>query len=105
MAYTIMWADIITLENTKNRLKLIITKVWPLPLLYLGNMLFGLGSTKELSLPMLTALRRVTILMTMAGEYFTFKTKPSVPVQLSVYAMIFGSLLAAADDLGFSLIG
>ena len=43
--------------------------------------------------------------MTMAGEYFTFKTKPSIPVQLSVYAMIFGSLLAAADDMGFSLIG
>ena len=80
-------------------------KVWPLPLFYLGNMLFGLGSTKELSLPMLTVLRRLSILMTMVGEYFVFNKKPSTPVQMSVYLMIFGSFLAATHDLGFSAIG
>ena len=30
--------------------------VWPLPLTYIGNMLFGLGGTKNLSLPMLTGM-------------------------------------------------
>lgn len=30
--------------------------VWPLPLTYIGNMLFGLGGTKILSLPMLTGI-------------------------------------------------
>ena len=57
-------------------------KIWPLPLLYLGNLLFGLGSTKELSLPMLTVLRRLSILMTMVGEYMVFNKKPSTPVQM-----------------------
>ena len=43
-------------------------KIWPLPLMYLGNMVFGLGGTQNLSLPMMTVLRRFSILMTMIGK-------------------------------------
>lgn len=80
-------------------------KVWPLPLMYLGNMVFGLGGTQELSLPMLTVLRRFSILMTMIGEFLILNSKPSRAVQLSVYLMIFGAIVAASNDIAFKLKG
>lgn len=80
-----------------------VRKIWPLPLLYLGNMLFGLGGTQELSLPMMTVLRRFSILMTMIGEFYVLKVNPEMKVQLSVYMMILGAIIAACNDLAFSL--
>lgn len=80
-------------------------KIWPLPIFYLGNMVFGLGGTQQLSLPMLTVLRRFSILMTMIGEFYILKVKPSLTVQLSVYLMIFGTIVAASNDLAFNLRG
>lgn len=80
-------------------------KIFPLPLIFLGNMMFGLGGTKELSLPMFAALRRFSILMTMLLELKILGIRPSVAVQVSVYAMIAGALLAASDDLSFNMKG
>lgn len=80
-------------------------RIWPLPLMYLGNMVFGLGGTQELSLPMLTVLRRFSILMTMIGEFMVLNSKPSRAVQLSVYLMIFGAIVAASNDLAFNMKG
>lgn len=78
-------------------------KIFPLPLIYLGNMMFGLGGTQALSLPMFAALRRFSILMTMLLELKILGIRPSNPVQLSVYSMVGGALLAASDDLSFNL--
>ncbi|KAL0277379.1 UNVERIFIED_CONTAM: hypothetical protein PYX00_004692 [Menopon gallinae] len=83
----------------------IITKIWPLPLIFIGNMIFGLGGTKELSLPMFTALRRFSILMTMISEFYILNIKPKLAVQFSVFLMIIGALIAASNDLAFSLEG
>lgn len=83
----------------------IIWKIWPLPLIYVGNMVFGLGGTKELSLPMFTALRRFSILMTMISEYYILNVKPKLTVQLAVYLMVIGALIAASNDLAFTLEG
>lgn len=80
-------------------------KIWPLPVIYICNMIFGLGGTKQLSLPMFTVLRRFSILMTMIGEYYLLGVKARTSVQLSVYTMIFGALLAAFNDLAFNLEG
>ncbi|XP_017014546.3 UDP-sugar transporter UST74c [Drosophila takahashii] len=80
-------------------------KIFPLPLIFLGNMMFGLGGTKTLSLPMFAALRRFSILMTMLLELKILGLRPSNAVQISVYAMIGGALLAASDDLSFNMRG
>ncbi|KAJ8721804.1 hypothetical protein PYW08_004206 [Mythimna loreyi] len=83
----------------------ILRHVWPLPVIYLGNMITGLGSTKELSLPMFTALRRFSVLMTMLCKKLVLGVTPSCVVQASVYAMVGGAILAAANDATFSLSG
>lgn len=80
-------------------------KIFPLPLIYLGNMMFGLGGTQALSLPMFAALRRFSILMTMLLELKILGVRPTTPVQISVYSMVGGALLAASDDLSFNLQG
>ena len=83
----------------------IIRKIFPLPLIFLGNMMFGLGGTQALSLPMFAALRRFSILMTMLLELKILGIRPSFAVQFSVYSMVGGALLAASDDLSFNLAG
>ena len=68
-----------------------------------GNMLFGLGGTQELSLPMMTVLRRFSILMTMGAEFYILGYRPKTSVQLSVYMMIVGAVVASLNDLAFNL--
>lgn len=80
-------------------------KLFPLPLMYFGNMMFGLGGTQALPLPMFTAIRRFSILMTMMLEFKILNVRPSKPVQFSVWCMVGGALLAASDDLTFNLHG
>uniref|UniRef100_UPI00358E9E11 nucleotide sugar transporter SLC35D1-like isoform X2 n=1 Tax=Myxine glutinosa TaxID=7769 RepID=UPI00358E9E11 len=81
-------------------------KVLPLPLLYLGNHLFGLISTKRLSLPMFTALRKISIIFTLFAEIALLGLrKPSLPVQFSVVLMIVGAAIAASADLSYDGIG
>lgn len=80
-------------------------KLFPLPLMFFGNMMFGLGGTQALPLPMFTAIRRFSILMTMMLEFKILNIRPSKPVQFSVWCMVGGAILAASDDLTFSLHG
>eukprot|EP00603_Paraphysomonas_imperforata_P007266 CAMPEP_0114436858 /NCGR_PEP_ID=MMETSP0103-20121206/13687_1 /TAXON_ID=37642 ORGANISM="Paraphysomonas imperforata, Strain PA2" /NCGR_SAMPLE_ID=MMETSP0103 /ASSEMBLY_ACC=CAM_ASM_000201 /LENGTH=346 /DNA_ID=CAMNT_0001607177 /DNA_START=107 /DNA_END=1147 /DNA_ORIENTATION=+ len=77
----------------------------PISIFYFGNVLSGLGGTASLNLPMFTVLRRFSIAMTMACEYYVLRKKPSWEVLLSVCAMVLGALVAAANDLSFDFVG
>jgi len=83
----------------------IILEVLPISLMFLGNVVTGLGSTQSLNLPMFTALRRFSILMTMLGEFFLLKREVSAPIVISVVLMVGGALIAAIYDLTFDLVG
>ena len=80
-------------------------KVSPLPLLFLANLVSGLGGTKAISLPMFTVLRRFSIVMTMAGQYFLLGKPSSCAIQTTVWVMVVGAGIAASNDLGFDAGG
>ncbi|XP_042542720.1 UDP-N-acetylglucosamine/UDP-glucose/GDP-mannose transporter isoform X1 [Dipodomys spectabilis] len=85
--------------------KKIPVKLFPLPLLYVGNHISGLWSTSKLSLPMFTVLRKFTIPLTLLLETIILRKQYSLSIITSVFAIVIGALIAAGSDLAFNLEG
>ncbi|XP_059486149.1 UDP-sugar transporter UST74c-like [Neocloeon triangulifer] len=83
----------------------IFLQVWPLPGLFLGNLLFGLVGMQYLSLPIFIALRRFTIVMTLLAEVLILRSVPRASVLLAVGVMTLGAVVAAMNDLSVTLLG
>nr|XP_053781137.1 UDP-N-acetylglucosamine/UDP-glucose/GDP-mannose transporter isoform X4 [Desmodus rotundus] len=105
-------------------------KLFPLPLLYVGNHISGLSSTSKLSLPikselswnqdtegdlfrknhlynlpMFTVLRKFTIPLTLLLETIILGKQYSLNIVVSVFAIVLGAVIAAGSDLAFNLEG
>ncbi|XP_015681734.1 UDP-N-acetylglucosamine/UDP-glucose/GDP-mannose transporter, partial [Protobothrops mucrosquamatus] len=80
-------------------------KLFPLPLIYIGNHISGLSSIGKLSLPMFTVLRKFTIPLTLLLEIIILGKRFPLSIIISVFAIILGALIAAGSDLAFSLEG
>lgn len=77
----------------------------PLSISFFAMVLTGLGALQYLNIPMFNTLRRLTTLITMSGEYYLTHHSESRSVQLSVWIMILGAVIAGLADFDFSLIG
>uniref|UniRef100_A0A8C3YKD6 Solute carrier family 35 member D2 n=1 Tax=Catagonus wagneri TaxID=51154 RepID=A0A8C3YKD6_9CETA len=84
--------------------KKIPVKLFPLPLLYVGNHISGLLSTSKLSLPMFTVLRKFTIPLTLLLETIILGKQYSLSVIVSVCAIILGAVIAAGFLLMYSTV-
>ncbi|XP_006867705.1 PREDICTED: UDP-N-acetylglucosamine/UDP-glucose/GDP-mannose transporter isoform X2 [Chrysochloris asiatica] len=84
--------------------KKIPVKLFPLPLLYVGNHISGLSSTSKLSLPMFTVLRKFTIPLTLLLETIILGKQYSFSIIVSVFAIILGAFIAAGFLLMYSTV-
>lgn len=69
------------------------------------NIFFGLNAASGLNVAMFTALRRISILMTMVLQWYILKSSPKKLQIISIITMVAGSFLAAANDLTFNAHG
>jgi len=83
----------------------LLRRIAPLTVLFLLNVVSGLGGTQSINLPMFTVLRRFSILFTMLGEGWIMGTAPRRVVKVSVATMLVGAVIAASADLAFDAKG
>lgn len=69
------------------------------------NIFFGLSGSATVNVAMFSALRRISIIMILIGQWGLLEKKPSCGVFISVIFMILGALVAASDDLSFNIGG
>lgn len=75
----------------------------PLAVINCMNVVFGLSAMHGLNLPMLTTLRRISILLTALGEAWILHQRPSTAVMATIALMLLGAFVAALHDLAFDL--
>ncbi|XP_059729222.1 nucleotide sugar transporter SLC35D2 isoform X2 [Haemorhous mexicanus] len=78
--------------------KSIPVKLFPLPLIYVGNHLSGLSSTSKLSLPMFTVLRKFTIPLTLLLEIIILGSDLSFNLEGYIFVLL-NDIFTAANGV------
>lgn len=77
----------------------------PVDMFFVVMLSTSFEAMRFLSVPMITVFKQLANLLTVAGEFFFFGKGVTYGVILSFGVMIFGAVLAAANDLAFSFTG
>jgi len=80
-------------------------EIIPITMMFLANVICGLGGTGQLNLPMFTALRRTSILMALVGQYFILNKGSNKTELFSIFLMVGGAFIAAYYDLTYDASG
>lgn len=77
----------------------------PLAGAYLLYMLVTMESVRGVNVPMYTTLRRTTVVFTMVVEFLLVRQRYTPSVIFSVCLIVFGAIIAGAQDLSFDAYG
>eukprot|EP01112_Ceratiomyxa_fruticulosa_P010585 TRINITY_DN2810_c0_g3_i5.p1 TRINITY_DN2810_c0_g3~~TRINITY_DN2810_c0_g3_i5.p1 ORF type:complete len:204 (+),score=20.13 TRINITY_DN2810_c0_g3_i5:864-1475(+) len=93
------WIDFPGYEMTTGK------KVFPLAVCFVFMVATGLASLVNVNIPMFNALRRLTTLMVIVGEYVLLSKTSPVDEVASVLLMCFGAVIAGWADLTYDSFG
>ncbi|KAF7259537.1 hypothetical protein EG68_03255 [Paragonimus skrjabini miyazakii] len=92
-------------ELRKNERTGVFVKVAPLSFCYAIDIVMGIAGTGSLSLPMFSALRRLSNFFILVGEQLFLGVVRVASVYASVCLMVFGAAIAAIGDITFDPVG
>lgn len=80
-------------------------KMLPLSICFVGNIVLGLLSTKVVSVPIMTTLRRLTAFVIIPLEFLVVGNMPTLSKTIPVLIMLFGAFVTGFGDLYFDPLG
>lgn len=82
------------------------TRAWaPVNLFFCAMLFTGMASLQTNSVPMVTVFKNITNVLTTAGDFFFFGSKPESLVIAAFSVMLFGAIAAARNDITISSTG
>lgn len=83
-----------------------ILKAWaPVNMLFCAMLFTGMASLQNNSVPMVTVFKNITNVITTAGDYAFFGSKPEALVMVAFGVMVFGAIAAAWKDITINVTG
>ncbi|CAL8102358.1 unnamed protein product [Calicophoron daubneyi] len=80
-------------------------KVFPLSVCYATDIVMGIAGTGSINLPMFSALRRLSNMFIMIGEYIFLGIVRTCAIYTCVVVMVLGAGVAAVGDITFDALG
>ncbi|KAH7836936.1 hypothetical protein Vadar_007595 [Vaccinium darrowii] len=88
------------------RLNWKLIKVWiPVNLIFVGMLVTGMYSLKNLNIAMVTILKNMTNILTAVGEYIMFRKLQNQKVWSAMFLMIISAVSGGITDLSFNAVG